>query len=283
MHHMEQDVHKNDNPESKAVKKERTTTVIRNKRRRIKQLHFNLLDFIVDKKKQKDVSTRKKLLTSSQSHSAPNSRRIRKSKKTCSRLRRRIILNRKLKSEAKEKLVEDDLVQQIAKLEIGNEPPTAFVHSRRFRSYCDNTTSPKLLDLTEKLLREIFRFQARAYDKNQIKGRAHRRYVCGFKECLRQLSINKVKLMIIATDCEPCSIPGGLDEVLNDIKAKCLETKVPWVFSLERKKLGYILFKRAAVSCVGILSYDGAQGVFHELMECSETEKLRYRETMQLN
>lgn len=152
-----------------------------------------------------------------------------------------------------------------------------------FRSYCDNTTSPKLLDLTEKLLREIFRFQARAYDKNQIKGRAHRRYVCGFKECLRQLSINKVKLMIIATDCEPCSIPGGLDEVLNDIKAKCLETKVPWVFSLERKKLGYILFKRAAVSCVGILSYDGAQGVFHELMECSETEKLRYRETMQLN
>lgn len=70
------------------------------------------------------------------------------------------------------------------------------------RRYCDNLTSPALTALTEALLRDIFRFQDRAYNKNEIKARSQRRYVVGFKESMRQLNIGKVKLLIIAPDLE---------------------------------------------------------------------------------
>lgn len=74
--------------------------------------------------------------------------------------------------------------------------------------YCDNLTSPELLSLTEALLRDIFRFQDRAYNKNEIKARSQRRYVVGFKESMRQLDIEKVKLLIIAPDLEQSSEDG---------------------------------------------------------------------------
>lgn len=60
----------------------------------------------------------------------------------------------------------------------------------------------ELCSLTEALLRDLFRFQDRAYHKNQIKARAARRYVVGFKETQRQLNVDKVKLLIIAPDLE---------------------------------------------------------------------------------
>lgn len=76
------------------------------------------------------------------------------------------------------------------------------------RRYCDNRTSAELLSLTEALLRDIFRFQDRAYNKNEIKARAQRRYVVGFKESMRQLDIGKLKLLIIAPDLEQSSENG---------------------------------------------------------------------------
>lgn len=60
-----------------------------------------------------------------------------------------------------------------------------------------------LCKTTEQLLKDLFRFQSRAYDKNQIKATAHRRYVVGFKETNRQIQIRKVKLLLIAPDLEP--------------------------------------------------------------------------------
>ena len=68
--------------------------------------------------------------------------------------------------------------------------------------YCDNLTSSELLSLTEALLRDIFRFQDRAYNKNEVKARSQRRFVVGFKESMRQLDIGKVKLLLIAPDLE---------------------------------------------------------------------------------
>lgn len=84
------------------------------------------------------------------------------------------------------------------------------LNNKNFTSsrYCDNLTSPELLSLTEALLRDIFRFQDRAYKKNEIKGRSQRRYVVGFKESMRQLDIGKVKLLIIAPDLEQSSEAG---------------------------------------------------------------------------
>lgn len=74
--------------------------------------------------------------------------------------------------------------------------------------YCDNQTTSELSSLTEALLRDVFRFQDRAYHKNEVKARSQKRYVVGFKETMRQLDIGKVKLLIIAPDLEQSSAAG---------------------------------------------------------------------------
>jgi len=73
-------------------------------------------------------------------------------------------------------------------------------------SYCDNCTRPRLKELSTQLLRDLDRFQKRAFAKNEIKARAHPRLVLGVREALARLRINKVKLLFLATDCEIC--PG---------------------------------------------------------------------------
>lgn len=86
--------------------------------------------------------------------------------------------------------------------------------SRKFRPYCDNKITKELCEVTENLLRDIFRFQDRAYNKNQIKARAHKRLVVGFKETQRQLDIGKIKLIVIAPDLEPTAT--------NDFGGRCI-------------------------------------------------------------
>ena len=121
------------------------------------------------------------------------------------------------------------------------------------------------------------RFQNRAYESNPIKARAQKRFVVGFKETQRQLAINKIKLLIIATDLEKCDEPGGINALIESIKAKCsADNSVRYFFSLKRRKLGYILLKKVPVSCVGIISLDGTEHVMEKLKELIEIEKLNY-------
>ncbi|XP_068148763.1 selenocysteine insertion sequence-binding protein 2 [Drosophila tropicalis] len=149
------------------------------------------------------------------------------------------------------------------------------IHSRRFRSYCDNCTSAQLKKITTQLLKDLDRFQKRAYAANEIKARAHPRLVLGFREAISHLNIkNKVKLLILATDCE--SNPGehGLDETINKIKFSCQQHNVPYCFSLMRRELAYTFKKRAQISCVAILDYDGAQDTYKDLLlELDEARK----------
>lgn len=77
-------------------------------------------------------------------------------------------------------------------------------------SYCDHLITEDLCKITEQLLKDLFRFQSRAYEKNSIKATAHRRYVVGFKETNRQLQIRKVKLLLISPDLEPNEGEGKL-------------------------------------------------------------------------
>lgn len=63
---------------------------------------------------------------------------------------------------------------------------------------------------SEALLKDVFRFQDRAYNKNEIKARAQKRFVVGFRETLRQIEIGKLKLIFIAPDLEQCPEPGTL-------------------------------------------------------------------------
>lgn len=77
-------------------------------------------------------------------------------------------------------------------------------------SYCDNCTTKRLKELTTQLLNDLERFQKRAYANNEIKARAHPRLVVGFREAMSRMRINKVKLLLLAPDCESCSGEGEL-------------------------------------------------------------------------
>ncbi|XP_022213921.2 selenocysteine insertion sequence-binding protein 2 [Drosophila obscura] len=151
------------------------------------------------------------------------------------------------------------------------------IHSRRFRSYCDNCTRPQLKQLTTQLLKDVNRFQKRAYVKNEIKARAHPRFVLGIREALARLRIKKVKLLILATDCEICPGEHGLDETIDGLKELCQQQTVPYCFSLVRRELSYALQKRAQISCVAILDYDGANATFNDLLRELEDAKEEYK------
>ncbi|XP_004525219.1 selenocysteine insertion sequence-binding protein 2-like [Ceratitis capitata] len=152
------------------------------------------------------------------------------------------------------------------------------IHSRRFRSYCDNCTTPILAQLTEQLLRELDRFQKRALTLNAIKAHAHRRFVVGFREAKNFLLINKVKLIIIATDCEKSGEEDGLDTAIHNMKKQCQQLNIPYLFALRRRQLAYALFKKAPIGCVAVLDYDGAREIFLNLLENLEKAKKSYEE-----
>ncbi|EDW69213.2 selenocysteine insertion sequence-binding protein 2 [Drosophila virilis] len=151
------------------------------------------------------------------------------------------------------------------------------IHSRRFRSYCDNCTTPRLKDLTTQLLIDLERFQKRAYAHNEIKARAHPRLVVGFRESLSRLRINKVKLLILAPDCEMCPAPGGLDDTIDELKLVCQQQRVPYCFSLMRRELAYALRKRAQISCVAVLDYDGANETYKQLLQELDVARYQYK------
>lgn len=75
--------------------------------------------------------------------------------------------------------------------------------------YCNTCSTPDLKKYTDLLLRELNHFQRRAHAQNEIKAKAHRRFVVGFREVQNHLRINKVRLVVVATDCENCEGEQG--------------------------------------------------------------------------
>ncbi|XP_034480736.1 selenocysteine insertion sequence-binding protein 2 [Drosophila innubila] len=161
---------------------------------------------------------------------------------------------------------------------INHLSPAHQLHSRRFRSYCDNCTTKSLKELTTQLLSDLERFQKRAYSNNEIKARAHPRLVVGFREALSRLRINKVKLLILAPDCEACSGEGGLDDTIEELKSVCQQQEVPYCFSLMRRELAYALRKRAQISCVAVLDFDGANETYKQLLHELNEARVLYKE-----
>lgn len=65
--------------------------------------------------------------------------------------------------------------------------------------------------------------------------------------------------------------------MIDSLKTLCrTDQDVPCCFSLKRRQLAYCLYKKVPVSCVGVLSYDGAQDIFHSLTKSLEEEKANY-------
>ncbi|KAM7355450.1 SECIS-binding protein 2 [Cochliomyia hominivorax] len=151
------------------------------------------------------------------------------------------------------------------------------IHSNSFRDYCNCCTTPDLRKHCEKLIRELNHFQRRAYAQNQIKARAHKRFVVGFRQVQSYLNINKLKLVIIATDCEHNEGDVSLDEIIGNIKCKCNDQQIPVVFAFKRREMAYFLYKKGTIiSCIGILDYDGARETFSYTIEALKNAQDMY-------
>ncbi|TMW47098.1 hypothetical protein DOY81_007811 [Sarcophaga bullata] len=152
----------------------------------------------------------------------------------------------------------------------------ASIYSRKFRSYCNCCKTPEVKEHCEKLVRELNFFQRRAYAQNAIKARAHTRFVVGFRQAQNYLRINKVKLVIIATDCEYNEGDVTLDETIERIKTSCNDQQIPIVFAFQRRELAYILYKKASISCIALLDYDGARETFSKLLDALKDAQKKY-------
>nr|XP_017011884.2 selenocysteine insertion sequence-binding protein 2 [Drosophila takahashii] len=274
----------------------------KNKHRKPEQ-QASLLDFLVmpRPKTQRQLKARKLQrphLTIRSNHlvTKPKGKTRLDPKKKITKLKKSVRIYRSLKKEkqeVEEQEPEEDIppeaiqveeqVQRITLIEESTDkdsPQTKEVHSihsRRFRSYCDNCTRPRLKELTIKLLKDLDRFHKRAFAKNEIKARAHPRLVFGFREASARLRISKVKLLILATDCEICPGESGLDETIEALKFQCQQEKVPYCFPLVRRELSYALQKRAQISCVAILDFDGANATFTDLLSEIEDAREEYK------
>lgn len=155
------------------------------------------------------------------------------------------------------------------------------IHSRKFREYCNQMLSKDVDECVTTLLKELVRFQDRLYQKDPMKARMKRRIVMGLREVLKHLKLKKVKCVIISPNCERIQSKGGLDEALHAVIDTCREQEVPFVFALSRRALGRCVNKVVPVSLVGIFNFDGAQDVYHKMIELSSEARTAY-ETMLL-
>ncbi|XP_046658748.1 selenocysteine insertion sequence-binding protein 2 isoform X1 [Homalodisca vitripennis] len=151
------------------------------------------------------------------------------------------------------------------------------IHSRKFREYCTNCLSEELTANVCALLEKVAQFQDRTFAQNPIKANAKRRYVAGINQTNKYLLVKKVRLLVIAPDLEKNPGKGGLDERINNFVKEAENQGVPCVFGPNRKRLGKAVFKNSLVSCVAVLSYDGAQELFFEIQKGLIEARLKYR------
>ncbi|XP_062562188.1 selenocysteine insertion sequence-binding protein 2 [Armigeres subalbatus] len=150
------------------------------------------------------------------------------------------------------------------------------LHCRTFRVYCDHLITDELRELVENVVSKLFQFQSNAYDKNPIKAVSNKRYCVGFNEVLKHLETRKIKLVVIAPDLEP---NDSIDQLVERVKVVCRQARVPYVFAIKRRKLGFHLMKKVPVSCLGVISYDGVDTAVKRILEIVDQERVNYRNT----
>jgi selenocysteine insertion sequence-binding protein 2 len=132
----------------------------------------------------------------------------------------------------------------------------------------------EIRQLSEELLQKLVTFQERSHLANPIKAKAHKRYVVGFKELMKHLLAKQLTLIVIAPDIEPKQC---LDEMVLDVQKNADLLQVPVVYSLKRRKLGWILHKKVPVCAIGVFSFDGCGTIVEKLLNLVEIESENYK------
>ena len=155
------------------------------------------------------------------------------------------------------------------------------IHTRRFRTYCNHLLSADLDNTVAALMSDLIRFQDKVHARDPDRARAKRRYIVGLRECAKFLKVKKLSCIIFAPNIEKVEAEGGLDDTVSRLIAEAESLNVSVVFSLNRYKLGKLCYKKVAISCIGILNYQGSdvsrnvgESLIIEIIFCRKTTRV---------
>ncbi|CAF4435468.1 unnamed protein product [Rotaria sp. Silwood2] len=155
------------------------------------------------------------------------------------------------------------------------------IHDGGFREYCSQLIDRQLDELCVQLLITLKRFQDRKkqqYQSNPERARRKRRYVHGIREVTKHLRLQRLKCVLIAPDCQSIQSQGGLNDAIDKIINICKEQNVPYIFTLNRQKLGRCLNKSSRISTIGIFDYSGIDQVYKQIIDITYENQRAYKQ-----
>ncbi|XP_075223298.1 SECIS-binding protein 2 isoform X1 [Lycorma delicatula] len=168
----------------------------------------------------------------------------------------------------------------IADSNYSNIDPKLLIHSRKFRSYCNQWPNKEMNRSVHSLIKDVVKFQDRQHNIDPMKADSKRRYVCGFHEVYRFVKVNKAKLIIIATDIDCVEGKDSLLDYISQLVMMADNQSTPYVFCGSRWSLKMCLKKKCPISCVAVLNYDGAEKLYKIIMDLLPQVKQLYDEKL---
>ncbi|CAF0788715.1 unnamed protein product [Adineta ricciae] len=155
------------------------------------------------------------------------------------------------------------------------------IHDAGFREYCSQLIDRQLDELCIQLLITLKRFQDRKkqqFQSNPERARRKRRFVHGIREVTKHLRLQRLKCVLIAPDCQSIQSEGGLNDAIDQIISLCKEQSIPYIFTLNRQKLGRCLNKIARISTIGIFDYSGADELYKQIIGITDENQRAYKQ-----
>jgi ribosomal protein L7Ae-like RNA K-turn-binding protein len=124
-------------------------------------------------------------------------------------------------------------------------------------------------ELLEKL---VFYYQRKKSENTKKK--VTKRYVKGFKECLKRCKDGSLKLLVIAPNIEKVEGEGGLDSMVNELIEECRKNSICVVFGMTMRNLGAVIINSATLlAVVGVIDYTSAEKLYEKVITISERNK----------
>jgi ribosomal protein L7Ae-like RNA K-turn-binding protein len=155
------------------------------------------------------------------------------------------------------------------------------IHDSAFREYCSQLIDRQLDELCIQLLITLKRFQDRKkqqFQSNPERARRKRRFVHGIREVTKHLRLQRLKCVLLAPDCQSIQSQGGLNDAIEQIINLCKEQNIPYIFTLNRQKLGRCLNKISRISTIGIFDYSGIDDVYKQIIEITNENQHAYKQ-----
>ncbi|XP_031347206.1 uncharacterized protein LOC116173695 [Photinus pyralis] len=111
----------------------------------------------------------------------------------------------------------------------------------------------------------VVELQEKLYKRDPIKGKSKRRFVVGLHEAKKYLTLNRVKVVIIAADIRVTKENGAVQEAVEEIINLCKQNYLSCFFALKKRKLGTLTLKSIPISCITVMNYEGAEEHFRKV------------------